>query len=1616
MKTSFTPRSFRTVAVHVVALSVALTAIVVRADHFYTNNATGDFNVANYWNPNGIPNDNTHNNNGSNNVVLIQAGDPLWQHGDTLAGDANGASGAYLQTGSTNNTGGGNWLRMGLNVGAFGSYVLSNGLVNVGGRIQIGENGVGYLEISGGTMKANVNDTGTNPGLAAGQGNFAATANNFPVGTVVINSGTLNIGNGEVWFGNGNNNINSRGTGHFIMHGGTFNANNWFVFGRFGAAGDGYMDGGVINKNNNGNVQIGVGSMNSGTTPGQGYFTQLGGTFNCASQYQVGTDAAITQATNIIAGNAILIVDNWLAVGRNGANGVLIISNSAAITKTGVNAGNLSIGAGGGGAQQNSSVGVIEQSGGTFTNTATQTWIGETGQGTWNMNSGTTILGTVLMADTASGSGTLNLAGGLFRVASISSPNPGASTTLNFNGGTLQASADNLNFITSISAANVQAGGAVIDSQGFNVGIPQALNDNGGGGLTKLGSGTLTLSGANTYTGNTAVNAGTVATTTATSGGGSYTVADSATLGVTVESAGAQLGMASATFASSTAATLNIDVGAFGNPTAAPVNVSGNLAVNGAITVNVADGFPQLGQFSLIKYGSKTGSGSFVLGSLPVGVTATLSNYVANSSIDLVISGVNQPRWDGQAGGTWDKGADTNWVNIGTGLPTTYSDPSSVVFDDNALGTTTVNLTTTVNPSSVSFNNNSLPYILSGTGKISGAASMILNGLGTVSILNTGSNNFTGRVILNNGTLTVTNLANGGLPSPIGASSANPTNLVFSGGGLNYSGPAVSINRGYSVQLTNGAINTASNLTLSGSVTAALAGGFTKSGLAQLTYTTAGTNVLTASGSSGYIVTDGTVVFDGSSGGQTNTVGGARFGVDGQNSTATVLVTNAVMNLIGGIDLGDQANTTAAMTVDGTNSTVTLGSWLIFGDGGNVTSTLNMNNGTLNVNSGKILMGGRPGDTSTFNMNGGVLNNNSGNGFDIADGGWNGSGARTATVNQSGGAITCGNNTGMSVGNAVGGTGFYNLTNGTLTLAGEIDVGNGGAVGTLNIFNGSLTANNWFTVGRAGSSDCVLNMTGGTINKNNNGAFIIGTGAGNNSLANNGTFNISAGTVSSTGEFWIAENNGSTGTNNISGTASMNIHNWVTVGRGGLGAVNMTGGQFNSDTQPFIVGIFGNGQGFWNQSAGTVSINTEIWIAQGDPTATGTINLDGGTITNTSWLAVGREGGSGVFNIDGGTYVRSGPGGGPNGPNVSIAHGGGTGTVNVNSGYVDVSAGDTWVGEDSNTGTWNMNGGTAKLAYVQLARNANANGVMTLNAGSLTSTEITTGNTNALQRELDFNGGTLVAGANNANFIHDLSAANVQAGGAVFDTAGHTVAVNQALLDGGGGGGLTKNGAGTLALNGINTYSGPTLVSAGTLGGNGSIAGTLSISGAGTLAPGNSVGTFTVNNNATLGGTTLMEVSKNGGVPTSDLLNVTGNLGFGGSLTVVINSTNTLTVNDTFNLFDWGTESGTFSAVNLPAGYTWDSSQLYVNGTIRVTAVTPARVNPPFVSGGNFILTGVGGPAGSSYTWLTHTNIASPVATWTTSAAGIFDANGIASNAVPKNAADKSRFFRLRTP
>jgi len=111
--------------------------------------------------------------------------------------------------------------------------------------------------------------------------------------------------------------------------------------------------------------------------------------------------------------------------------------------------------------------------------------------------------------------------------------------------------------------------------------------------------------------------------------------------------------------------------------------------------------------------------------------------------------------------------------------------------------------------------------------------------------------------------------------------------------------------------------------------------------------------------------------------------------------------------------------------------------------------------------------------------------------------------------------------------------------------------------------------------------------------------------------------------------------------------------------------------------------------------------------------------------------------------------------------------------------------------------------------------------------------------------------------------------------------------------------GLTKAGLGTLALSGANAYTGPTIVSAGTLlvnspgslaaasavavntggtlGGTGTINGAVTVNDGGTLSPGASAGTLTVNNSLAMGsGSTYVWQLGSGDL--ADLVDVNGSL------------------------------------------------------------------------------------------------------------------------------------------
>jgi len=373
---------------------------------------------------------------------------------------------------------------------------------------------------------------------------------------------------------------NNQGTATYNFSGGTINLHNWFAIGRGNLAANGVfnMTGGTFNKDGNGNFLVGTG--------GSGVLNQSAGTINCQNQFQIPEHGNGTGTYNM-SGTAVLTVNDWLAVGRNGGTGTLNLTNGT-ITKTG--GGNIVIGGNG--------IGTFNQFGGAVTNTGSQTWIGEGGTGTWNLNGGANVFNVVHICQNASSVGTFNVNGGSVTLFELTTGDIGGFSTLNLNGGTIMAANNNVNFLHDLTLAQVGAGGAVFDSQGFNVTIVQSLFDNGGGGLTKNGAGMLTLSGANSYTGGTFVNAGKLTVTTSSSGGGAYAVANGASLRVKPQSLNGQLGMASLTM-TGPATSLEFDLDSFGNPSAAPANVTGTFAVNGTVTVNILDSVPQVGQLPL---------------------------------------------------------------------------------------------------------------------------------------------------------------------------------------------------------------------------------------------------------------------------------------------------------------------------------------------------------------------------------------------------------------------------------------------------------------------------------------------------------------------------------------------------------------------------------------------------------------------------------------------------------------------------------------------------------------------------------------------------------------------------------------------------------------------------------------------------------------------------------------------------------------------------------------------------------------------------------------------------------------------------------------------------------
>ena len=145
--------------------------------------------------------------------------------------------------------------------------------------------------------------------------------------------------------------------------------------------------------------------------------------------------------------------------------------------------------------------------------------------------------------------------------------------------------------------------------------------------------------------------------------------------------------------------------------------------------------------------------------------------------------------WSGASNSTWDLTSD-NWLDNG-GAAATYSSDSKLLFGDHATPQE-ISLSSDMSAGDILVNAQS-DYTFSGTGVITGAASMNKTGAGTLSLLS--KNTYTGPTVLHEGEIVFNSLANGGAPSAIGASENYGFNWVWRGGTWSYTGGSVGTDR-----------------------------------------------------------------------------------------------------------------------------------------------------------------------------------------------------------------------------------------------------------------------------------------------------------------------------------------------------------------------------------------------------------------------------------------------------------------------------------------------------------------------------------------------------------------------------------------------------------------------------------------------------------------------------------------------------------------------------------------------------------------------------------------------------------------------------------------------------
>ena len=277
-----------------------------------------------------------------------------------------------------------------------------------------------------------------------------------------------------------------------------------------------------------------------------------------------------------------------------------------------------------------------------------------------------------------------------------------------------------------------------------------------------------------------------------------------------------------------------------GNQRADLIKVEGDLTVTApevVFTITPAESDVQPGKFKLIEYtGAFVGEENFTVR----GLTGISYNIVhENKAIYLVIntqrSAAQDVLWMGATNSVWDYQTPNFLLESNI---TEFVAGDEITFTDEAQSTSVV-IDELMPISKVVVDNSEKTYTFSGNGGLSGSGALVKEGNGKL-VLATTKSDYTGPTIINRGSVTVKELADGGLPSSIGAASSAAENLQIGKATLIIDNANTATDRG--ITLTDTATLQVANGTTSLKGKIVGEGMLVKTGGGQLNITYAGAN------------------------------------------------------------------------------------------------------------------------------------------------------------------------------------------------------------------------------------------------------------------------------------------------------------------------------------------------------------------------------------------------------------------------------------------------------------------------------------------------------------------------------------------------------------------------------------------------------------------------------------------------------------------------------------------------------------------------------------------------------------------------------------------------------